>query len=69
MVRSPRPFEGRARDYGYQGSLSDGRLGPRSGGLNYLNFLAVAMRVKVTCNCTNRGVHSVRIVVQQCIFI
>ncbi len=26
-LNSPRPAEGRARNYGYQGSLSDGRLG------------------------------------------
>ncbi len=29
---SPRPVEGRARYCGYQGSSSDGRLGPKMGG-------------------------------------
>ncbi len=31
-MRSPRPVEGRARYCGYQGSSSDGRLGPKMGG-------------------------------------
>ncbi len=34
---SPRPVEGRARNYGYKGSSSDGRLGPQMGGFNHSN--------------------------------
>ncbi len=36
-MRSPRPVEGRARGYGYQGPLSDSRLGSRTGGLEHQN--------------------------------
>ncbi len=31
-MRNPRPVEGRARNYGYQGSLSDSHLGSQLGG-------------------------------------
>ncbi len=34
-MRNPRPVEGRAKNYGYQGSLSDGRLGPQIGGFKH----------------------------------
>ncbi len=37
---SPRPVEGRARNYGYERSLSNGRLGAQMGGsLEISNFL------------------------------
>ncbi len=37
-MRNPRPVEGRAGNYIYQGSLCDGRLGPQIGGYSQLNF-------------------------------
>ncbi len=30
MMRSPRPVEGHAKNFGYAGNLGDGRLGCRS---------------------------------------
>ncbi len=36
-MRSPRPVEGRARNYGYQGSLSDGCLSHQMGCFKHTN--------------------------------
>ncbi len=38
--RSPGPVEGQARNHGYQGLLSDSRLGPQMGGFKQ-NFYRV----------------------------
>ncbi len=35
---SPRPVNGRARNYGYQRLWTDGRVGPQMGGLKHPNF-------------------------------
>ncbi len=37
-MRSSRPVDGRARNYEYQGSLIDSRLGPQMGGFKQHNF-------------------------------
>ncbi len=55
-MRSSRPMEGRARNYGYQESLSDDRLRPQMGGFKHPN-----LRVRVECNYSNRGVHGFRV--------
>ncbi len=44
-MRSPRPVDGRARNYGYQGSLSDGRLGGSDGGLQTSKFSVLGFSV------------------------
>ncbi len=38
VMRSPRPEEGRTMNYVYQGSLSDGRLGPKIGHRNHNSY-------------------------------
>ncbi len=47
-MRDPRPENGRvARSYEHQGSFSDGRLGPRTEGLNYHNSYNIVVYVRL----------------------
>ncbi len=53
---SPRTVEGRARNYGYQELLSDGRLGPQIGCHKRHNFYTLTPNPKQSSTATAENV-------------